>query len=268
MFGDPKTAKQYSDNAQFLSADGYRAMFEAANHRMWDITSGVMIWKVNSCWPDVCWQVYDWFLTPNASYYFSKKAMEPVHVQLNADDFKVAVINASHQQLDDVTVKVKVINNDMSVAWEETKQLSVQPDCYAHVTTVPQGGTYSYNYFVKLEMHDKEGKLLSENLYWYYSQHMDFFWFTTMESPKLDTEVDIRQEDREYVVTVRLKNNSKRLSHFNRLALLDAQGEEINPVFWSDNYLSLFPGDEKVVTARVAVSDAGGIQPQFVIVPR
>ena len=37
--GDPKTAKEYADNAQFLNADGYRAMFEAANHRMWDITS-------------------------------------------------------------------------------------------------------------------------------------------------------------------------------------------------------------------------------------
>ena len=46
MFGDPKTAKEYADNAQFLNADGYRAMFEAANHRMWDITSGVMIWKI------------------------------------------------------------------------------------------------------------------------------------------------------------------------------------------------------------------------------
>ena len=31
MFGDPKTAKEYADNAQFLNADGYRAMFEAAN---------------------------------------------------------------------------------------------------------------------------------------------------------------------------------------------------------------------------------------------
>ncbi|MEG0889686.1 MAG: glycoside hydrolase family 2 TIM barrel-domain containing protein, partial [Bacteroides sp.] len=58
LFGDPKNTKQYADNAQYINADGYRAMFEAANHRMWDITSGVMIWKLNSCWPDVCWQIY------------------------------------------------------------------------------------------------------------------------------------------------------------------------------------------------------------------
>lgn len=267
MFGDPKTAKDYCDFGQFLSADGYRAMFEAANHRMWDITSGVMIWKVNSCWPDVCWQVYDWFLTPNASYYFAKKAMEPVHIQLNADDFQVTVVNASHQALDGVTVTAKVINNDMSVAWEHTSQLNVGADCYKPVVKVPQNGTYTYNYFVKLEMRDKSGKLLSENLYWYYSQHMDFFWFSTMEKPALTTSYEVVKDDHEYEVTVRLKNESKRLSFFNRMALTDAQGEEINPVFWSDNYISLFPGEEKEVKARVAVSDAGGVTPKFVIVP-
>ena len=265
MFGDPKTAKEYADNAQFLSADGYRAMFEAANHRMWDITSGVMIWKINSCWPDVCWQIYDWYLAPNASYYFARKAMEPVHVQLNANDFKISVINASHRVLDDVKVTAKVINNDMRVAWQHSQQLTVSPDCYKEIITVPQHGKYSYNYFVKLELHDKAGKLLSENLYWFYSQHMDFFWFTSMEKPELKKEVKVSKEEGEYVFSICLKNESARLSHFNHLTLQDARGEEINPVFWSDNFITLFPGDEKVITARVAVSDAGGVAPTFVL---
>lgn len=265
MFGDPRTAKEYADNAQFLSADGYRAMFEAANHRMWDITSGVMIWKINSCWPDVCWQIYDWYLAPNASYYFAKKAMEPVHVQLNANDFKISVINASHRVLDDVKVTAKVINNDMRVAWQHSQQLTVSPDCYKEIITVPQHGKYSYNYFVKLELHDKAGKLLSENLYWFYSQHMDFFWFTSMEKPELKKEVKVSKEEGEYVFSICLKNEFARLSHFNHLTLQDARGEEINPVFWSDNFITLFPGDEKVITARVAVSDAGGVAPTFVL---
>ena len=41
--------------------------------------------------------------------------------------------------------------------------------------------------------------------------------------------------------------------------------EVVNPVFWSDNFITLFPGDEKVITARVAVSDAGGVAPTFVL---
>ncbi|MCO7111831.1 hypothetical protein NIB75_02790 [Bacteroides uniformis] len=45
--------------------------------------------------------------------------------------------------------------------------------------------------------------------------------------------------------------------------MLDVRGKEINPVFWSDNFITLFPGDEKVITARVAVSDAGDTPPVF-----
>ncbi|MEG1005356.1 MAG: glycoside hydrolase family 2 TIM barrel-domain containing protein [Bacteroides sp.] len=265
LFGDPKNTKQYADNAQYINADGYRAMFEAANHRMWDITSGVMIWKLNSCWPDVCWQIYDWYLNPNAAYYFSKKAMEPVHIQLNANDFSISLINASHETLENVTVTAKVINNDMKVAWEHSQQVTVSKDCYKEITKVPQCGKYSYNYFVKLELRDKEGKLLSDNLYWFYSQHMDFFWFTSMEKPKLKEEVSVIREEDEYVVSVCLKNESSGLSHFNHLTLQNARGEEISPVFWSDNFITLFPGEKKVVTARVAVSDAGEVAPTFVL---
>ena len=153
----------------------------------------------------------------------------------------------------------------MRVAWQHSQQLAVSPDCYKEIITVPQHGKYSYNYFVKLELHDKAGKLLSENLYWFYSQHMDFFWFTSMEKPELKKEVKVSKEEGEYVFSICLKNESARLSHFNHLTLQDARGEEINPVFWSDNFITLFPGDEKVITARVAVSDAGGVAPTFVL---
>mgnify|MGYP000854370517 CR=1 FL=1 len=80
FYSDPVSSEDYAYKGQLVSSEGYRAMFEAANHRMWDITTGIMIWKLNSCWPDVCWQIYDWYLSPNASYYFSKKAMEPIHI--------------------------------------------------------------------------------------------------------------------------------------------------------------------------------------------
>jgi hypothetical protein len=173
------------------------------------------------------------------------------------------VINASHQTLQDVKVTAKVINNDMEVAWEDSQRITVSPDCYQEIVTVPRCGKYSYNYFVKLELHDKYGKLLSENLYWFYSQHMDFFWFTSLKKPELKEEVEVTKEEGEYVFSICLKNESDRLSHFNHLTLLDVRGKEINPVFWSDNFITLFPGDEKVITARVAVSDAGDTPPVF-----
>ena len=184
--------------------------------------------------------------------------MEPVHIQLNANDFTVSLINASHQALKNVTVIAKVINSAMDEAWSYTKTLSsVSPDCYLELTSIPQKGKYSYNYFVKLELRNADNHVISDNLYWFYSQHMDFCWFTTMEKPELKQTVNIVKKEGEYQLTIHVKNETKKLSHFNHFTLKHADtGEEIHPVFWSDNFITLFPGDEKIIHANVAIVDA------------
>ena len=68
-------------------------MFEAVNHRLWDITSGFTQWKINSAWPDVQWQIFDWYLKPMVSYYFIKRANEPLHIQLGLLEPMVTVVN-------------------------------------------------------------------------------------------------------------------------------------------------------------------------------
>ncbi len=259
MFGGtPKSVKDYADNAQILNADGYRAMFEAANHRMWDITTGVMIWKINSCWPDVGWQLYDWYLQPNASYYFAKKAMEPRHIQLNAHDFSVSVINAAHAKMSDVRAKVKVINLDMSEPWKYETVLDIDADSYKEVVKVPQNGKYSYNYFVKLELEDSAGNLISDNVYWFYSQHSSLILLPELRKTEIEYEYAVAKQDREYAIDVQLHNNADKPAFMKRVCVTDSSGNEVNPVFWSDNYITLFPGEKKSLSARVAESDVNG----------
>ncbi len=259
MFGGtPKSVKEYADNAQILNADGYRAMFEAANHRMWDITTGVMIWKINSCWPDVGWQLYDWYLQPNASYYFAKKAMESRHIQLNAHDFSISVINATHAKMSDVRAKVKVINLDMSEPWKYETVLDIDADSYKEVVKVPQNGKYSYNYFVKLELEDSAGNLISDNVYWFYSQHSSLILLPELRKTEIECEYAVAKQDREYAIDVQLHNNADKPAFMKRVCVTDSSGNEVNPVFWSDNYITLFPGEKKSLSARVAESDVNG----------
>ncbi len=259
MFGGtPKSVKDYADNAQILNADGYRAMFEAANHRMWDITTGVMIWKINSCWPDVGWQLYDWYLQPNASYYFAKKAMKPRHIQLNAHDFSVSVINATHAKMSGVRAKVKVINLDMSEPWKYETSLDIDADSYKEVVKVPQNGKYSYNYFVKLELEDSAGNLISDNVYWFYSQHSSLILLPELRKTEIEYEYAVAKQDREYAIDVQLHNNADKPAFMKRVCVTDISGNEVNPVFWSDNYITLFPGEKKSLSARVAESDVNG----------
>ncbi|HIE27440.1 TPA: hypothetical protein EYP66_09155 [Candidatus Poribacteria bacterium] len=53
MYGSPESVEDHCKKGHLVTAEQHRAMFEAVNHRMWDITSGFTEWKLNSCWPSV-----------------------------------------------------------------------------------------------------------------------------------------------------------------------------------------------------------------------
>ena len=266
FYSDPVSSEDYAYKGQLVSSEGYRAMFEAANHRMWDITTGIMIWKLNSCWPDVCWQIYDWYLSPNASYYFSKKAMEPIHIQMNANTNRISVINATHQELKSVVAKARIIDYSMKECWAYTDTISVGADQYKELETVPQRGDLSAVYYIKLELEDLNGNLISENLYWRYSQHQNFYWLVNMPKVTLKQDLKLQKQEKEYQITLTLTNDSDKLSFFNHLMIQREKTKEVvNPVFWSDNFISLFPNETRTITATVSIEDLHGENPIIII---
>jgi hypothetical protein len=84
-----------------------------------------------------------------------------------------------------------------------------------------------------------------------------------MPQGELTREVTTRCIDgREYEVTVVLDNKSDATSFFNYLTIGTSEtSPSVNPVIWSDNFVTLLPGESKRLTARVAVEDLGGAQP-------
>jgi exo-1,4-beta-D-glucosaminidase len=42
-------------------------------------------------------------------------------------------------------------------------------------------------------------------------------------------------------------------------------GDDVTPIFWSDNYFSLLPGEKKSVTAKFDFSSAEGAAPELVV---
>jgi hypothetical protein len=262
IYGNPLTVQQYANNAQYVNADSYRAMYEGANHKMWDITSGVMLWKLNSCWPDVGWQIYDWFLNPNAAYFFSKKAMEPVHIQMNANNRQLSIINATHRLQHFLSVKAEIIDFNLNVLWEYSDTVSVKADSYLECKNILKPMNCTPIYFVKLSLKDENGKSISENLYWLFTQHEDFSPLATLPKVKLTKTETLEDQGRELKIVVKVKNESNSLSFFNRLKLcVETTGEEVLPSFWNDNYITLFPKEEKTLIVIVDKSDLAGGHP-------
>jgi hypothetical protein len=135
-YGAPSTMKEFSDKMQLMNAAGYQGIFEAAGHRLNDI-GGVMLWKLNAAFPSVVWQVYDWFLIPNAGYYFMQKACEPVHIQLNTKDLNVEYINRTYKPVKSLKAVIEVFDRDSRSLYSKTENVDLSS------TTVTESASIS-----------------------------------------------------------------------------------------------------------------------------
>lgn len=252
LHGKPTSVEDYCMKGHLVTADQNRAMFEAVNHRMWDITSGFTQWKVNACWPTVQWHIYDWYLKPMVSYYYIKNACAPLHVQLCPLDNTVAVINNNLELTNDLEVCAKVFDFDMKLRWKATGKANLAANSCKDVLTIPDIPDLTPVYFVKLEVKQADGRLVSENFYWLPSGGADFTSLAGLPRVKLDVSRKIGKQEGQNVLSVKVTNSTDKLAFFTHLAVTDGTGgEEVLPVLWDDNYFSLLPGESKTVRARL-----------------
>jgi exo-1,4-beta-D-glucosaminidase len=244
-YGEPKSLADYALKAQLVNAENYRAIFEAVNQAA-ERTAGVILWKGNPAWPSVVWQLYDWYLRPNAGYYFAKRACEPLHIQLNIVDGSVWVINATREDRKNLEARVRAYDRkfgktqDYSVA-ASVRALSSWKISLGGGRNLLSGETG----FVALYLCDK-GKLLSDNFYWL-SQDGGFGFLASL--PRSDVKVSTERElrDGHPVVKVRLRNRGSTPAFFIALRMERREGQDILPSFWSDNYLSILPGESREI---------------------
>ena len=147
----------------------------------------------------------------------------------------------------------------------------------------PEG--LSTTYFLKLQLHDEAGKLVSDNFYWLstkpdtldwakradtdYTPQKDFADLTALSSlPKAKVKITklfhASGPNLWMIVTVLNHGDSVAFMVHPRLTR-GKDGEDVVPVFWSDNYFSLLPGERKSVTARFDSSSLAGATPELVV---
>ncbi|HAN78599.1 MAG TPA: glycoside hydrolase family 2, partial [Bacteroidales bacterium] len=96
---NPTGVIDYLNKCQVLNYEVYRASIESINRLLWDKASGIALWKSNSAWPSITWQIYDWYLQAHAGFYGTKKAGESIHIQMNRDNNEVVVLNTMHKKI-------------------------------------------------------------------------------------------------------------------------------------------------------------------------
>ena len=193
--------------------------------------------------------------------------MEPVHIQMNANNKKISVINTRHTQLDSLDYEVNVVDFNMKKVWSRTGTMNVSADRYTELFTIPEGLNLTPVYFVKLSLKKRDGVVFSDNTYWLSSSGKpDFSELSKLEPVALDVTAHIDEKGKELQVTVKIKNNTGKLSFFNRLIISRGEnGEEVLPTFWDSNFIILFPGEEKILKAVIENEDLHGADPYLSI---
>lgn len=250
-YGEPSSMENFSDKMQLMNATGYQGTFESAGHRLNDI-GGVMLWKINAAFPSVVWQVYDWYLEPNAGYYFMQNACEQVHVQLNPVDYTVSVINRNFQPVSNLTVQADVFGIDSKPLFSQTAKISLSAsDVKESISLAKIFDDSKGLNFVVLNLKDGSGKTISHNVYWLAADN-NYLPLNSMPHTQVDATVLVREKVKtETKWTIKFSNKSKLMAFFINPQLLN-DGEEIMPSFWSANYFSLAPGESITVTVSVS----------------
>jgi exo-1,4-beta-D-glucosaminidase len=278
-YGKSDNVQDFAAKSQMQTYEGVRAMYEAYSRNKYEAT-GVIQWMLNNAWPSMIWHLYDYYLRPGGGYFGAKRAMEALHPIYGYDDHSIWVVSSQYEDAKGLKLTTKIYNLDMTEKFTQSNPVDAPADSTAKIFTLPDVADLSPTYFVALRLEDSTGKPVGSNFYWLSTkpETLDWakttWWMTPTESyadftalaqlPKVNLKFTDRSERKgeQEVTHVVLQNPSKSLAFFVRLKVdKGIKGEEILPVVWEDNYISLMPGEKREVTATYRASELGTAKP-------
>jgi exo-1,4-beta-D-glucosaminidase len=277
-YGKANNVEDFAEKSQLQTYEGVRAMYEAYSRNKYQST-GVIQWMLNNAWPSMIWHLYDYYLRPAGGYFGAKRSMEALHPIYGYDDNSIWVVSSQYEDAKGLKLTTKIYDLDASEKFSHEDSLDASADSTAKIFTLPEVQGLSPVYFLALRLTDASGKLVGSNFYWLSTKRetIDWgkstWWMTPTDSfadytalsqlskVKLKVHERTEQSGADSVTRVTLENPSKTLAFFVRLKVKKGKGEEILPVVWQDNYISLLPGERREVSATYRTSDLDGAKP-------
>jgi exo-1,4-beta-D-glucosaminidase len=278
-YGKSENVEDFAIKSQMQTYEGVRAMYEAYSRNKYQST-GVIQWMLNNAWPSMIWHLYDYYLRPGGGYFGAKRAMEALHPVYGYDDHSIWVVSSQYTDAKGLKLTTKIYNLDAAEKFSQENALDAAADSTAKIFTLPDVSGLSNTYFLVLKLQDSTGKVVGSNFYWLSTKPETLDWakstwwmtptasyadFTAISQlPKVKLRVTDRTERKgeDAITHVTLENPSKSLAFFVRLKVTKgAKGEEILPVLWEDNYISLLPGEKRDLSVSYRASELGVSKP-------
>ena len=278
-YGKSDNVEDFAIKSQMQTYEGVRAMYEAYSRNKYEAT-GVIQWMLNNAWPSMIWHLYDYYLRPGGGYFGAKRSMEALHPLYGYDDHSIWLVSSQYEDAKGLKLTTKVYNLDATEKFTQSNTVDAGADSTTKIFALPDISGLSPTYFLVLRLEDSTGKLVGSNFYWLSTKPETLDWakstwwmtptadyadFTALSQlPKVKLKVTDRSERKgeDEMTHVVLENPSKSLAFFVRLKVnKGTKGDEILPVVWEDNYISLMPGEKREVSASYRASELGGAKP-------
>jgi exo-1,4-beta-D-glucosaminidase len=189
-----------------------------------------------------------------------------LHIQYSYADSNIWVVNGFYKDFGGLKASLRLYNFNMEEKLAKEAAVSIASDESKKVITFDKPADISPVYFLKLELKDASGKLLSSNFYWLSVKGDEKADFTDLNKlPKVDlnyTVSPLQKTDGKYTLTFDVENSSSALAFsVNPKILKDVSGDLVTPVFWEDNYFSLLPKEKRRLKVQFDAKDLGGEKP-------
>jgi exo-1,4-beta-D-glucosaminidase len=241
--------------------------------------SGLLIWQFNDIWPCVSWSIVDWYGTPKPSYYYLKRAARPLHISADFERYRwmagetfaadIYVVNdvegpGPGPGRPDCTYEAKLIGAAGKTIEESSGPVPTAasgPSKVGRVEFKIPAEMSGKTFFVSVRLRGKDGTAVSDALYpiavtspGHGEDYANIFagmgsmppvpLGVTPAHPGITMENSANGS-----CDLTLSNPTDKLAFFVRVRLLE-ESERLRTDY-SDNYVSLLPGESKTVRVTV-----------------
>jgi len=261
---DLKDVKKYIRVSHFLGYISWRAMFES--HLVnWPEATGVIGWMLNSSWPSIIWQLYDYYNLPNGAFYGSKKGCELLHLIYNYNDKNIYLSNHSYDEKKALKSEIYLYDSNFNKIFE--KEIFVEKidklsnlkieNLIDKIELLKNDGGLLF-----LTLKDSNNEIISKNDYcfiagediydmentriWYSKPLKEFGNYNFIIENEDNTNLlkaeileSINENDENISLNVRLENNGDKPKIFNQIKLYTKSNKRISPIYMNDNFVSL-----------------------------
>lgn len=264
-YGESQSIDEFAEKAQFVGALNYKSIWEVWNYNKLNdgdrYCSGFLFWYHNSPVRQVCARMWDWSLEPTAALFATQNALEPLHPQFDYLKNTVSVTNDYLKSFSNYRVSAEVYDLGMKKIFSKQAQVNIPEDGVVNdIFKIEFPENISNVHFIKLRLFDDNNQQVGENFYWRSNSKYEgrktltgpatgaFQDIEKLAQTKLQVRYKTRNPEGKHLIDLNLKNIGKSLAFFSQIQWLDKNGSPVRPSFYTDNFISLLPGEEKSVS--------------------